>query len=101
MFQAEQIVKSVLRPDTANNAINAIKSMGLLQEETAVLSRLTSPTAWWIKTDAPRGLTNMMRRRLSKEMQGDFETDSTRWRCSERYEPFWTAWRTVFGTPGL
>jgi len=91
----------VLRPDTANNAINAIRSMGLLQEETAVLSRLTSSTAWWIKTDSPRGLTLMMRRRLSKEMQGDFETDSTRWRCSERYEPFWTAWRTVYGTPGV
>ena len=54
-FQAEVVVKSVLRAGTANNDINPIRSMGLLTQETAVLSRMTSPTAWFIKTDAPEG----------------------------------------------
>jgi hypothetical protein len=54
MFQAEVLLKSVLRAGTANNDINPTK--GMLDAEAAVLSRLTSTTAWWVKTDAPKGL---------------------------------------------
>lgn len=100
-FQAEVIVKSVLRAGTANNDVNAIKSMGLLREDTAVISRLTSPTAWFIKADAPEGLKLVMRRALDKGMEGDFETDSTRYKATERYEPGWTDWRDLWGTAGL
>lgn len=99
-FQAEVVVKSVLRAGTANNDINPIRSMGLLTQETAVLSRLTSSTAWFIKTDAPEGLKLMTRRRLDKSMEGDFETDSMRYKTTERYDVGWTDWRALFGTPG-
>ncbi len=100
-FQAEVLVKSVLRAGTANNDVNPVKSMGMLDDETCVLARLTSTTAWWVKTDAPRGLQMMMRRRLDKSMEGDFETDSMRYKSTERYIPSWTDPRTVFGTPGI
>jgi hypothetical protein len=100
LFQAEVLLKSVLKSGTSNNDINPVKSMGLLAGETAVISRLTSPTAWWIKTDEREGLKILMRRRLEKSMEGDFETDSMRYKATERYETGWTNWRTVFGTPG-
>lgn len=100
-FQAEVVIKSVLRSGAANNDINPIRSMGLLKEDSAVISRLTSPTAWWIKTDAKRGLQVMMRRKLKKSMEGDFETDSMRYKSTERYDPSWTEPRVVFGTPGV
>ncbi len=74
-FQAEVLLKSVLRAGTANNDINPVRSMGLLSQDTAVVSRLTSSTAWWVKTDAINGLQLLMRRRLEKTMEGDFETD--------------------------
>ncbi len=101
VFQAEVRLKSVLRTGTADNDINPVKSMGLLAGGQANLSRLTSTTAWWIKTDAPEGLKLMMRRGLEKSMEGDFETDSTRFKSTERYAVGWTDPRTVFGTAGV
>jgi len=101
VFQAEVLLKSVLRTGTADNDINPVKSMGLLAGGQANLSRLTSTTAWWVKTDAPEGLKLMMRRGLEKSMEGDFETDSTRFKSTERYAFGWTDPRTVYGTPGV
>ena len=99
-FQAEVLLKSVLRSGTANNDINAVKSMGMLSGETAVVSRMTSSTAWFVQTDATEGLKLLMRRSLEKSMEGDFETDSVRYKATERYGSGWTAWRGVFGTAG-
>jgi hypothetical protein len=101
VFQAEVLLKSVLRTGTADNDINPVKSMGLLAGGQANLSRLTSTTAWWVKTDAPEGLKLMMRRGLEKSMEGDFETDSTRFKSTERYAVGFTDPRTVYGTPGI
>ena len=101
VFQAEVLLKSVLRTGTADNDINPVKSMGLLAGGQANLSRLTSTTAWWVKTDAPEGLKLMMRRGLEKSMEGDFETDSTRFKSTERYAVGFTDPRTVYGTPGV
>lgn len=101
VFQAEVLLKSVLRAGTGNNDINPVKSMGLLSGGQANLSRLTSTTAWWVETDAPEGLKLMMRRPLEKSMEGDFETDSMRFKSTERYDISWTDPRGVFGTPGV
>lgn len=101
VFQAEVLLKSVLRAGTGNNDINPVKSMGLLDGGQANLSRLTSTTAWWIQTDAPEGLKLMMRRSLEKSMEGDFETDSMRFKSTERYDLGWTDPRIVYGTPGV
>jgi hypothetical protein len=101
VFQAEVLLKSVLRTGNANNDINPVKSMGMLGGGQANLSRLTSTTAWWIKTDAKVGLQLMMRRALEKSMEGDFETDSMRYKATERYIPGWTDPRTVYGTAGI
>ena len=101
VFQAEVLLKSVLRAGTANNDINPVKSIGLLPEGAAVLSRLTSATAWWVETDAPEGMKLMMRRGLEKTMEGDFETDSMRYKSTERYDIGWTDPRALYGTPGV
>jgi hypothetical protein len=101
IFQAEVLLKSVLRTGTANNDINPIKSIGLLDEGAAVLSRLTSANAWWVQTDAPEGLKLLMRRDMEKTMEGDFETDSMRYKATERYAINWTDPRSIFGTAGV
>ena len=100
VFQAEVLLKSVLRTGTANNDINPIKSIGLLPEGATVISRLTSATNWWVQTDAPEGMKLLMRRALEKTMEGDFETDSMRYKATERYQVGWTDPRALFGTPG-
>ena len=99
-FQAEVLLKSVLRAGTANNDINPVKSMGSLDSDPAIMSRLTSPTAWWISTDAPEGAKLIVRRKLSKSMEGDFESDSIRYKATERYVEGWTDPRCLYGTPG-
>lgn len=101
VFQAEVILKSVLRTGTANNDINPIKSMGLLDGGQANIARLTSQTAWWVKTDAPEALKLMMRRPVQKSMEGDFDTDSMRYKSTERYDVGWTDPRAVWGNQGL
>ena len=100
MFQAEVILKSVLRTGNANNDINPIVSMGMLSAGAHIVTRLTSSTAWWIQTDAPRGLQLLTRRPLEKSMEGDFETDSMRYKSTERYVFGWTNPRCLYGTPG-
>ena len=101
IFQAEVLLKSVLRAGNANNDINPVKSIGLLDEGAAVISRLTSSTAWWVQTDAPEGFKLLMRRRLEKTMEGDFETDSMRYKATERYDVGFTDPRAAYGTPGI
>jgi hypothetical protein len=100
IFQAEVLLKSVLRTGNANNDINPVKSIGLLDEGAAVLSRLSSSTAWWVHTDAPEGMKLLMRRRLEKTMEGDFETDSMRYKATERYDVGFTDPRAMYGTSG-
>ena len=99
-FQAEVLLKSVLRSGTANNDINPVKSMGSLSAEAAVLSRMTSATAWGIKTDAPEGLKLIVRTKLEKGMEGDFETGSLRYKSTERYIEGWTDPRAFYYTAG-
>lgn len=101
VFQAEVLLKSVLRTGTANNDINPVNSMGLLSEGQANLSRITSTTAWFVETDAPEGLKLAMRAPLEKSMEGDFDTDSMRYKSTERYSAGWTDWRGIYGTAGV
>jgi hypothetical protein len=101
IFQAEVLLKSVLRTGTANNDINPIKAIGLLDEGAAVLSRLTNANAWWVQTDAPEGMKLLMRRELEKTMEGDFETDSMRYKATERYTVGFTDPRAMYGTAGV
>lgn len=101
VFQAEVILKTPLRTGTNANDVNPVITMKLLAEGQYNMSRLTSNTAWWINTDAPEGLKLMMRRPLKRSMEGDFETDTMRFKATERYIPGHTDPRTVYGTPGL
>ena len=101
VLQAETILKTPLRTGTANNDVNPIQTMKLLQEGQYNMSRLTSPTAWWVNTDAPQGLKLVVRRGLKRSMEGDFETDTMRFKATKRETYGWTDPRGAFGTPGL
>ena len=101
VYQAEVLLKSTLRTGTANNDVNPLVSMKELPGGQANLARITSTTSWFIQTDAPEGLKMLTRRTLEKSMEGDFETDSMRYKATERYGVGWTDPRAVFGTAGV
>lgn len=99
-FEAERIVKSNLQNDTANNAINAVKSMGLLPEGVMVWHYLTDVDAWFLKTDAPDSLKGYNRRALAFDKDADFDTDNAKAKATERYSAGWSDWRGLFGSEG-
>ena len=101
VYQAEVLLKSTLRTGTANNDVNPLVSMKELPGGQANLARITSTTSWFIQTDAPEGLKMLTRRALEKSMEGDFETDSMRYKATERYGVGWTDPRALFGTAGI
>lgn len=101
VYQAEVLLNSTQRAGTANNDINPIVSMKELPGGQANLSRITSTTMWGIQTDAPEGFKLLMRRKLEKSMEGDFETDNMRYKATERYALSWTDPRCFYGTSGL
>jgi len=100
-FQAEVILKSVLRSGGADNDLNPIKSTGMLPNGAHVVTRLSSSKAWFIQTNAENGLMLVMRRPLERSTEGDFETDSMRYKATERYATGWHDPRNVYGTIGL
>ncbi len=100
MLQAEVILKSVLRAGTNNNDLNPVKSTASISK-TAVMSRLTSTTAWFTQTDAKNGMKVLWRRKIEKGMEGDFETDSMRYKSTMRFGSGWTEWRNMFGNAGV
>jgi hypothetical protein len=99
-FIAERVLNSNLRPGTADNDINANKSMGMLPDGAVVNHFLTDTDAFFIKTDAPNGFKHFNRSPIKTAMEGDFDTGNMRFKARERYAFGVSDWRSVFGTPG-
>lgn len=100
MLQAEVILKTVLRAGTNNNDLNPVKSTASISKS-VVMSRLTSPTAWFVQTDAKDGMRFLWRRKVEGGMEGDFETDSMRYKKTMRFGSGWTEWRSMYGNAGV
>lgn len=98
---AEVILNTTQRTGTANNDINPIKSLNKIAGGTAVITRLTSETAWYLQTDADNGLKLIIRRALEKSMEGDFDTDSMRYKATMREGSGWTDPRCMWGNTGI
>ena len=60
-FVAERLMASALRSGTADNDVNAIKSMGMLPQGYTVNDFLTDTDAFFIMTDTPRGFLHFER----------------------------------------
>ena len=99
-FTAERLMKSAGRVGTADNDINAIKSMGMVPQGYVVNNFLTDTDAFFIKTDAPNGLKMFTRAPIRTAMEGDFDTGNVRYKARERYSFGWSDWRGIFGSPG-
>lgn len=99
-FVAERLMVSNLRVGTADNDINAIRSMSLLPDGYVVNDFLTDPDAFFVKTDAPRGFINFERTPLSTGMEADFDTGNMRFKARERYSFGFSDPRCVYGSTG-
>ena len=100
-FIAERVINSSLRSGTADNDINAMKSMGMIPDGAVVNNFLTDTDAYFIKTDAPNGFKHFERIAMQTGMEGDFDTGNLRFKARERYTFGVSDWRCVRGTPGV
>ena len=99
-FTAERIMKSQGRVGTADNDINAVKSMGMIPQGYIVNHYLSDTDAWFIKTDVPNGMKHFVRAPLKTAMEGDFDTGNVRYKARERYSFGWSDWRGIYGNQG-
>ncbi len=95
---ADRLLNTQLRPGTADNDINAIRSsVNGLPENYMVMDFLTSPTAWFLLTNIA-GLSYMERVKFESDMQVDFITDNLLVKAYERYSFGYYNWRSIFGS---
>jgi hypothetical protein len=99
-FTAERLMASAGRVGTADNDINAIKSMGMIPQGYSVNNYVTDTDAWYITTDVPNGMKHFQRTPLSTKMEGDFDTGNVRYKARERYVFGVSDYRGIFGSPG-
>jgi hypothetical protein len=99
-FTAERLMKSSNRVGTADNDINAIKSMGMIPQGYVLNNYLTDPNAFYITTDVPNGMKYFVRSPISTKMEGDFDTGNVRYKARERYSFGVSDFRGIFASEG-
>ena len=93
---ALRLIKTELRPGTANNDINVIPTLhgGI---KNIVTSRfLTSDYAWFLTTSV-KGFIHLEREPFETDMFVDFDTDNLKVKCFERAGFFYNDPRAVYG----
>ena len=95
---AIRLIKTELRPGTADNDVNAIMmTAGGLPEGYMVNDFLTSARAWFLLTNID-GLSYMERVKFETDMQVDFVTDNLLVKGYERYSFGYYNWRSIYGS---
>lgn len=98
VFDATRILKSQLQNDTANNAVNALRSMGMLPEGVKANHYLTDANNWFVRTNATRGMKMFERTAAEFAQDNDFDTSNLKYKGYERYSVGWTDPRGLYGS---
>jgi hypothetical protein len=93
-----RLLKTELRPGTADNDVNAIPgTAGGIPEGYVVNPFLTSPYAWFLLTDI-KGLLYLQRVSFETDMQVDFVTDNLMVKGYERFSFSGYNPRAIYGS---
>lgn len=99
-FEAQRILKSTLQNDSANNAVNALKMTGAFPKGIKENHYFTDADAWFVRTNAPRGMLMYQREEISFDKDNDFTTKNARAAAYERYSFSIGDWRGIYGSAG-
>lgn len=94
-FRAMRILKSEQQNDTANNAVNVLKGMGI---EVVSNPYFTSATNWWTVSDAPNGLRWVWREKPKFREHNTEDTLTATYSGYMRFAYGWTDPRGVYGS---
>lgn len=100
MFEATRILKTEGQVYSADNTLNAIKTMGVIPT-VVVNDYLTDTDAWFIRTNVQDGLKYFERDGDSFGMDEDFDTENAKYKARSRFAFGWTDPRGIYGSPGL
>ena len=99
-FVAERLLKTDARVATADNDINALRSMNAIPGGYTINHYLTDTNAWFLMTDIPNGLKHFTRSAMQTGMDADFDTGNSRYKARERYSFGVSDPLGIFGSPG-
>jgi hypothetical protein len=102
-FVATRVLETELRPGTADNDINAMRTNGTIPEGYSVNHYLTTTNKkfWFIMTDVPNGMKMFQRTALQTGMDGDFDTGNVRYKARERYSFGVSDYLGIFGSGNI
>jgi len=98
-FNAHRIYKSVLTPDTANNAVNALVATNALPKGVHVNNYFTNQSNWFVRTSVP-GLLSITRNALAFDQDNEYLTKNALASGIERYGIGCYDKRSVVGVQG-
>jgi hypothetical protein len=99
-WNANRILKSVYTPSSADNSINVLKATNALPEGIVMNHYLTSPNAWFVRTNIQNGLKYYSRVGIQFDQDNDFDTMNAKAKGYERYSFGWTDPRAIYGVNG-
>ena len=99
-WNANRILKSAYTPTTANNAVNVVVATNALPEGIVMNHYLSSPNAWFVRTNIQNGLKYYSRVGIQFDQDNDFDTMNAKAKGYERYSFGWTDPRAIFGVNG-
>lgn len=102
-FVAARILESTLQNDTANNAVNVLRSHNSLPGGYKVNHYLTDTDAWFVLTSINakgQGLVSYQAWGREQGLDNDFDTFNMKVKAFERYSVGWEDWRCVMGNAG-
>lgn len=100
MFEAKRILFTDGQVYSADNTLNALKTMGIIPE-VVINDYLTDADAWFIRTDVQDGLKYFERDADEFAMDEDFDTENAKYRARGRFSFGWTDARGIYGSPGV
>ncbi len=99
-YNANRILKSVLQSNTTSNNINVLKATNAFPAGIKMNHYFTSPNAWFIRTNCPKGMRMFWRDRPEFDQDNDFQTKNALAATYMRFSVGATDPRGIFGSNG-
>jgi hypothetical protein len=99
-FEANRIMKSTLTNDSANNALNVLRSTNALPGGIKVNHYFTDEDAYFLRTNCTDGMKCYQRDSFDLKKDNDFDTDNAKAKTYDRYVFGWSDPRALYGSVG-
>ena len=99
-FEANRILKSTLQNDTANNALNVLRTTGEFPGGIKVNHFFSDADAYFVHTNCPDGMKHYQRHKIDLEQDNDFDTKNAKASSYDYYSFGWSDFRALFASAG-